>query len=93
MEGSEQAELSSHQFIHQICHTQYTNMSYSCAAFGFTNRGSATSLQFFRIPSAKRCLEQGIINNRILTDEDEGCFQSINQIKCISLLYIIIQVT
>ena len=30
------------------------NMPDSCAAFGCTNRRSTTSLQFYRIPSAKR---------------------------------------
>ena len=36
------------------------NMSDSCAAFRCTNRRSTTSLQFYRIPSAKRYPEQGI---------------------------------
>ena len=31
----------------------------SCAAFGCTNRSSTTSLQFYRIPSAKRYPVQG----------------------------------
>ena len=33
------------------------NVPDSCAAFGCSNRKSTTSLQFYRIPSAKRCLE------------------------------------
>ena len=32
----------------------------SCAAFGCTNRRSSTSLQFYRIPSAKRHPERRI---------------------------------
>ena len=36
------------------------NMPDSCAAFGCTNRRSTTSLQFYRIPSAKRYPEQRI---------------------------------
>ena len=36
------------------------NMPDSCAAFGFTNRRSSTSLQFYRIPSAKRHPERRI---------------------------------
>ena len=32
----------------------------SCAAFGCTNRRSTTSLQFYRIPSAKRYPERRI---------------------------------
>ena len=36
------------------------NMSDSCAAFGCTNQRSSTSLQFYRIPSAKRYLERRI---------------------------------
>ena len=36
------------------------NMPDSCAAFGCTNRKSTTSLQFYRIPSAKRYPEQRI---------------------------------
>ena len=32
-------------------------MSDSCAVFGCTNQRSTTSLQFYRIPSAKRCPE------------------------------------
>ena len=36
------------------------NMPDSCAAFGCTNRKSTTSLQFYRIRSAKRYPEQRI---------------------------------
>ena len=36
------------------------NMPDSCTAFGCTNRRSTTSLQFYRIPSAKRYPEQRI---------------------------------
>ena len=36
------------------------NMPDSCPAFGCTNRRSTTSLQFYRIPPAKRYPEQRI---------------------------------
>ena len=60
---------SSEQLVNRVPTSIYTsfvsvdfekNMSDSCAAFRCTNRRSTTSLQFYRIPSAKRYPEQGI---------------------------------
>ena len=60
---------SSEQLVNRVPTSIYTsfvsvdfekNMPDSCAAFGCTNRRSTTSLQFYRIPSAKRYPEQRI---------------------------------
>ena len=60
---------SSEQLVNRVPTSIYTsfvsvdfekNMSDSCAAFWRTTRRSTTSLQFYRIPSAKRYPEQRI---------------------------------
>ena len=57
--------VNTHQGSYSLCTSFVSvdfvkkNMPDSCAAFGCTNRSSTTSLQFYRIPSAKRYPVQG----------------------------------
>ena len=60
---------SSEQLVNKISTSFYTsfvsvdfekNIPDSCTAFGCTNQRLTTSLQFYRIPSAKRYPEQRI---------------------------------
>ena len=70
---------SSKQLVNRVPTSIYTsfvsmdfekNMPDSCVAFGCTNRKSTTSLQFYRIPSAKRYPEQRIAK-RVTTKTDQ----------------------